>query len=158
MILYHGSLNAVEKPDINYSRAGTDFGKGFYTTTIKSQAEKWTKRFKRRYGYGTISFYEIDETDMQENISILVFETYSRQWLDFIIKSRSGEATETYDLVIGGIANDDVYNTLALFFTGYIEQDEAIRRLRYEKPNIQYCFKNQEVIDKYLKFIGTEAI
>ena len=158
MILYHGSLKPIEKPDISYSRDSTDFGKGFYTTTIKSQAEKWTNRFKRRFGYGALSVYEIDEAKMRKNISVLDFETYSPKWLDFIVRSRKGEATETYDLVIGGIANDDVYNTLTLFFRGYIEQDEAIRRLRHEKPNIQYCFKNQETIDKYLKFIGTEPL
>ena len=51
MILYHGSHNVIEKPDISFSRDNTDFGKGFYATTIKSQAEKWTNRFKRRFGY-----------------------------------------------------------------------------------------------------------
>jgi len=55
MILYHGSLEAIEKPDITFSRDNTDFGKGFYTTTIESQAIRWTGRFKRRFGYGTLS-------------------------------------------------------------------------------------------------------
>ena len=158
MILYHGSRDAIEKPDISFSRANTDFGKGFYTTTIKSQAEKWTNRFKRRFSCGTISVYEADESLLRKEISILEFETYSADWLDYVVKSRKGETSESYDLVIGGIANDDVYNTLTLFFRGYIEKDEAIKRLRYEKPNIQYCFKKQKVIDKYLKYTGLEII
>ena len=33
-----------------------------------------------------------------------------------------------------------------------------MKRLKYEKPNWQICFKKQEVIDKYLKFIGSEKI
>jgi hypothetical protein len=57
MKIYHGSLEAVEKPDISFSRTNTDFGRGFYTTTIKSQAEKWAMRSKRRFGYGTVSIY-----------------------------------------------------------------------------------------------------
>ena len=158
MILYHGSLKAIETPDISHSRENTDFGKGFYTTTIESQAEKWTNRFKRRFGYGTLSLYKADEAEMRENISILDFDTYSPEWLDFIIKSRRGETVKTYDLVIGGIANDDVYNTLTLFFKGFIGQDEAIRRLQYGKPNIQYCFRNQGVIDNFLEFIGMETL
>jgi len=158
MILYHGSRDAIEKPDLSFSRANTDFGKGFYTTTIKSQAEKWTNRFKRRFGYGIISVYETDESILRKELSILEFETYSTDWLDYVVKSRKGETIENYDLVIGGIANDDVYNTLTLFFKGYIEKDEAIKRLRYEKPNIQYCLKKQKVIDKYLKYTGMEII
>ena len=158
MILYHGSLEAIEKPDISFSRSNTDFGKGFYTTTIKSQAEKWAGRFKRRFGYGTLSIYEADEKGLRENISILEFETYSVQWLEFIAANRQGKSIGNYDLVIGGIANDDVYNTLILYFRGYIEQEGALKRLRYEKPNIQYCFKNQKTIDNYLQFIGMETI
>ena len=158
MILYHGSHNAVEKPDISFSRDNTDFGRGFYTTTIKSQAEKWTHRFKRRFGYGTISLYEVDEDCLQKNVSTLVFESYSMDWLDFIAQSREGIKVGNYDLVIGGVANDDVFNTLALYFRGYIEKEEAIKRLRYEKPNIQYCFNNQKIIDHYLRYTGMEKL
>ena len=158
MILYHGSLKAIEKPDLSFSRSNTDFGKGFYTTTIKSQAINWTSRFKRRFGYGTLSIYEVDELVLRKNTSILEFETYSVEWLEYIAKCRQGETGGSYDLVIGGIANDDVYNTLTLYFRGYIEKEETIKRLRYEKPNIQYCFKNQEIIDKHLKYTGIEMI
>ena len=158
MILYHGSLEAIEKADFSFSRDSTDFGKGFYTTTIKHQAERWTNRFKGRFGYGTLSIYEVDEPILRKNVSILEFETYSVQWLEHIAKCRLGESAGNYDLVIGGIANDDVYNTLTLYFRGYIEKEEAIKRLRYEKPNIQYCFKNQAVIDTYLKYTGMERI
>ena len=158
MILYHGSLKPIETPDISFSRNDTDFGKGFYTTTIKSQAINWTGRFKRRFGYGTLSMYEIDELTLRKNTSVLEFETYSVEWLEYITKCRQGDTGGSYDLVIGGIANDDVYNTLTLYFRGFIEKEEAIKRLRYEKPNIQYCFKNQTVIEKYLKYTGMEKI
>ncbi|MDR2964712.1 MAG: DUF3990 domain-containing protein [Treponema sp.] len=158
MILYHGSLEVIETPNLSFSRENTDFGKGFYTTSIKSQAISWTNRFKRRFGYGTLSIYEFDEQSLQKNISILEFDTYSTQWLEYITKCRLGESVDNYDLVIGGIANDDVYNTLTLYFRGFIEKEEAIKRLRYEKPNIQYCFKSQAVIDNYLIYTGKEKI
>jgi len=158
MILYHGSFKAIEKPDISFSRNNTDFGKGFYTTTIKSQAEKWTNRFKKRFGSGILSIYEVDEKSLRENVYILEFDTYSIEWLDYIAESRKGSLVGNYDLVIGGVANDDVFTTLSLYFRGYIEKEEAIKRLRYEKPNIQYCFRNQNIIDKYLKYTGMETI
>jgi len=158
MTLYHGSYKAIEKPDISLSRNNTDFGKGFYTTTVKPQAVKWSERFKRRNGCGIISIYNIDEIELRKNASVLEFETYSNEWLEFITKSRKGITIENYDLVIGGIANDDVFNTISLYFNNFLDSAEAIRRLRFEKPNIQYCFKNQAVTDKYLTFTGTETI
>ena len=156
MILYHGSHSAIPNPLLSYARDSTDFGKGFYTKTIQSQAEKWALRYKRRQGKAAVSIYEIDEYDLRKNETILEFKTYSVEWLDYIIRCRQELPAGDYGLVIGGIANDDVFNTLTLFFRSYIDKTEAIRRLRYEKPNIQYCFKTQAVIDKYLIYKGNE--
>ena len=158
MILYHGSFMAIPVPNLSFARDTTDFGKGFYTTTIQSQAKKWAERYKRRKGSGVVSIYELNDDKLRKNISILEFDTYSAEWLDYIIKCRQGAIAGNFDLVIGGIANDDVFNTLTLFFRGYIDKTDAILRLRYEKPNIQYCFKTQSVMEKYLVYNGNEAL
>ena len=158
MKLYHGSDKAIPAPNLSFARDTTDFGKGFYTTTILSQAKKWAERYKRRHGSGIVSVYEISEDELRKNASVLEFDTYSEEWLDFIVKCRQGLTTVNFDLVIGGIANDDVFNTLTLFFRGFIDKTEAIKRLRYEKPNIQYCFKIQTVMDRYLVYKGSEAL
>ncbi|MDD3253214.1 MAG: DUF3990 domain-containing protein [Lachnospiraceae bacterium] len=63
-----------------------------------------------------------------------------------------------YDVVIGGVANDKVFNTIELFFDGLIQKKEAIKRLRYEKPNLQICIRNQELLEKYCHFIESEEI
>jgi len=44
MLVYHGSTVKIEKPDLTIGRYNLDFGKGFYTTTLKEQSEKWAKR------------------------------------------------------------------------------------------------------------------
>ena len=155
MILYHGSSVAIQRPVLTFARENTDFGKGFYTTPIQSQAEKWSARYKRRQGSGAVSVYETDEVELRKNVSVLEFDTYSDEWLDFIVQCRQGKPENNRDLIIGGIANDDVFNTLTLYFRLFIDKKEAIKRLRYEKPNIQYCFKNQLVLEKYLIFKGS---
>lgn len=43
MKLYHGSIVEVRKPTLRRGRSRTDFGKGFYTTTLAEQAEHWAK-------------------------------------------------------------------------------------------------------------------
>ena len=45
------------------------------------------------------------------------------------------------------MANDKVFNTVELYFSHLIDKGEAIKRLRYEKPNLQVCFRT-EIADR----------
>jgi hypothetical protein len=157
MILYHGSSTIVQNPDVQHSRTKVDFGKGFYTTPLYEQAEKWCEKFKRIGERGIISKYNFDET-AYNNVKVLKFNDYSEEWLDFILSCRSGMDSSDYDIVIGGVANDKVFNTIELYFDHLIDKKEAINRLRYEKPNFQVCFRSQTVIDKYLVFEGSDEL
>ncbi len=156
MILYHGSFVSVEKPDLSHSRINVDFGKGFYTTPIHEQAEKWCGRYTRRGIDGFISRYSFDEAAL-ETLKVLRFESYSEEWLDFILNCRRALDHTDYDLVTGGVANDKVFNTVELFFDGLIDKDEAIKRLRFEKPNLQIAFRTEAALS-YLKFEGSEKL
>ena len=161
MILYHGSYTAIEKPDLTFSRLRTDFGKGFYTTPHLGQAINWTAHFKQKGKKAIVSFYGFLERPIDdilpETINILEFDTHSIEWLNFITACRLGKPVdEKWDLVMGGVANDKVFDVLQLYFDGQILAEEAIRRLRYNKPNFQYCFKDQSLIDNYLHFIKAE--
>ena len=95
---------------------------------------------------------------MRKNASVLEFDAYSEEWLDFIVSCRRGGIIEEFDVVIGGVANDKVFDTIEAFFNGFYGKTQAIQRLRYEKPNLQYCFRNQSVINDYLKFVTSEAL
>ena len=44
MIVYHGSNVIVNHPDVEHSFRSLDFGKGFYVTTVKEQADRWARR------------------------------------------------------------------------------------------------------------------
>ena len=76
---------------------------------------------------------------------------------DFILNCRSGKDSTNYDLVVGGVANDKVFNTVELFFDGLIDKMEAINRLRYEKPNLQICFCTEKALS-LLHFEGSEIL
>ena len=43
-----------------------------------------------------------------------------------------------------------------LYDTGLITKEEALTRLKYEKPNNQICIISQQIVDDYLHFV--EAI
>ncbi|CAI3508055.1 DUF3990 domain-containing protein [Enterococcus cecorum] len=156
MILYHGSFVIVDNPDLKHSRENLDFGKGFYLTPIYEQAKNWCERFKRRGKDGIISCYEFNESEY-EYLEVIKFDTYSEDWLDFILTCRKGQDYTNYDLVIGGVANDKVFNTVELYFDELIDKKEAINRLRFEKPNLQMAFRTQKALS-YLQFLRSEKI
>ena len=156
MIIYHGSYLEVESPDIVHSRPRVDFGRGFYATPIREQAENWCGKFLRQGKAGVVNQYEFSEEKLAE-FQVLHFEKYSEEWLDFILNCRSGKDSTDYDLVVGGVANDKVFNTVELFFDGLIDKTEAINRLRYEKPNLQISFRTEKALS-LLHFEGSETL
>ena len=156
LTLYHSSTEIVEKPDTLHSRDYLDFGKGFYLTTIREQAEKYALRFKRRHKQSWLNVYDFSFDPSEWNI--LKFEIYNREWLDFVFKCRKGNVINEYDMIVGGIANDKVILTLDLFFSGQISEEVALERLRFEHPNIQYCIRSQEILDNCLKYIKSERL
>ena len=153
MKLYHGSTVIVDKPIVSYGRDNLDFGKGFYTTRMQRQAEKWIQRFISLGKKGIISIYNFDDTDIQKKYRYKKFPEYNEEWLNFVLASRDGSKEYlNYDIIEGGIANDKVFNTVELYFTGLIDKSTALQRLKFEQPNNQICFINQQVLDTVLKF------
>ena len=151
MILFHGSDREVAKPDIFHSRREVDFGAGFYTTPIEEQARNWCRKFVSKGKQGVVSVYTVDET-VFGNSHTKRFESYSEEWLEFVSQCRTGQDGSDYGIVIGGVANDRVFDTVELYFDNLISRAEAIGRLAMEKPNLQICFRRQEILDGYLKF------
>lgn len=156
MKVYHSSTVMVKSPDISYSRAYLDFGPGFYVTTIKEQAEKYAERFLRRGKEAWLNVYELK--DDLSAWRVLSFDSYDEKWLDYVAMCRRGVVENDYDLIIGGIANDRVFRTIDLYFSGDITKSEALSRLVYEKPNVQFCIRSQQMLDSCLTFIGSSKL
>ena len=88
-----------------------------------------------------------------------MFEAYDEDWLRFIIVNRTGENDIlSYDYVEGGVANDRVIDTINLYIAGLMELPAALRELAKHQPNNQMCILNQEIINKYLRYDGTDEI
>lgn len=88
-----------------------------------------------------------------------VFEAYNLEWLEYVIDCRKGgELQKQYDIVEGGVANDNVIDTVEDFENGIISADQALGQLLYKKVNHQICILNQEIIDKHLTFVSFETL
>lgn len=156
MILYHGSYLEISQPDLAHSRDAVDFGKGFYLTPIESQAKKWCVKHSRRWADMVVTRYNLADESLAQ-LKVLKFDAYSEDWLDFIVSCRAKEDVSDWDVVIGGVANDKVFDTLELFFDGLATKAQTIDRLRFEEPNLQVCLRTQAAIAA-LKFLDSEKL
>jgi len=157
--VYHGSYTIIKRPDLSFSRDALDFGKGFYVTPLYQQAVSWALRWQRRGKRSIVNTYSYhDELIVKYNLKIKIFPEYNHEWPHFIADSRNGLQQIEYDIVQGGVANDKVFNTLELFFNKLIPEDEALARLKYEKPNNQICICRQDLVDLLLTFVMSVEI
>ena len=75
------------------------------------------------------------------------FNNENEKWLDFVCSCRKGVSlNEAYDMIIGNVANDDVFKTVDMYFRGLWDKNRTIEELRYYKMNDQICIVNQEVL------------
>ncbi len=151
MILYHTSTQTIEHPDVLHSRQHLDFGPGFYLTTLREQAERYGERFIRRGEPAVMNIYELDIEIAP--FTYKRFDHYDGEWLDFVTACRKGEAHEHYDFIEGGIADDQVFNTIDLYFSGIYTREQALDQLQYKQPNHQVCITSQQLIDAHLHHI-----
>ena len=160
MIVYHGSIFRVESPLVNIGRPLLDFGPGFYVTELMQQAVSWACRplndGKRHY----LNIYDLDVEGLKSaGVGYLKFPEYSGDWLDFVVSNRKGgNMWKSYSVIEGGIANDHVFNTVELYSDELITKNEALDRLKYEKPNHQICINRQDVLDKFLFLVECRDI
>lgn len=157
--LYHGSYTIVADPLVDFGRRCLDFGNGFYLTKLRDQAEYWaqvvTER-KKRHGIPQLNIYQFDET-LAQQCRWLRFEEYNIEWLDYVVACRAGENLwEQYDIVEGGVANDNVIDTVEDYTQGIITAEQALGQLRYKSVNHQFCIISQLIIDNCIRFV--EAI
>jgi len=163
MTLYHGSHTAVPRPLVKVGRKDVDFGQGFYLTRLEDQATKWAEIVTSRRGRNAVpvvSFYTFDrEQAVADGVRFLTFDTYNLDWLNFVVRCRKGaDHSAEYDVVEGGVANDNVIDTVEDYEKGIITAEQALGQLKYKKVNHQLCILSQKVVDRYLSFIDSKEL
>lgn len=147
--IYHGSYTPIPTPEIRHGQFEKDFGDGFYCTSIRRQAVKWSKRYER----AVVNIYSYQP---QEKLKILNFEELSDEWLDFIVDCRRGKPHD-YDIVSGAMANDQIYNYVADFMSGVYTREQfwVLAKFKYPTHQINFC---TEAALKCITFKGYEEI
>ena len=149
MSVYHGSYMPIKSPKIRKGRNTKDFGVGFYCTIIKEQAQRWA----RRYDTKVVSIYDVR---INSNLNIKEFKEMTEEWLDFIIACRSGKS-HNYDIVIGAMADDQIYNFISDYIDGVITREQFWVLAKFKYPTHQIVFCTKEAL-KCLEYRGFEKV
>lgn len=153
MIVYHGSVSIVEQPDVLHSYRPLDFGKGFYVTSVKAQAERWARRKADLTGRGApiVNVYRMSED--YAGLSVKSFGEDLRDWIDFVCRCRNGEDIyREFDLICGRVANDKVFRVVDMYRSGVWEIERALREIKAYEEYDQIAFITQRAIDRLLVF------
>ncbi len=102
-----------------------------------------------------VTKFEFNESLMASgDLKVLAFDSYSEEWLDFILLNRtSKDSAHDYDIVYGPIANDKVGAQIFKYYEQNISKMELLERLKFMKGiTFQYFFGTEKAIS-YLKLL-----
>lgn len=145
MKVYHGSYTEIKAVDLSQCEPYKDFGKGFYVTKFKEQAEFWANRKGFPYkNKGVVSEFDFvfDEL-VTRNCKFKRFETYSEEWFDFVIHNRNRKSTipaHDYDIVEGPVADDKVQRRIDDYLNGEISRETFLEEIKWHEETHQICF------------------
>ena len=150
MILYHGSRQIVEYPEIRKAKYNKDFYFGFYCTRDEEQAKRWAAR------YGIKGYLNKYEYVPDGRLNCKMFNEMTEEWLDFIVACRSGKSHK-YDIVEGPMADDTIYNYVQNYIDGKISRAAFWELAKFKHPTHQISFHTVSALDT-LTFIGREVV
>lgn len=155
--LYHGSNVSIEKIDLTRSLPDKDFGKRYYLTDIRTQAEAMSIRRVRIAGEGepTLTVYSFDESQLHSpELRVKVFDEPTEEWALFVLSNREASLTgytHDYDIVIGPIADDGVAFQLDRYTRHMITLATLVEELTYRKLNRQYYFGTERALQTLIR-------
>ena len=153
MMLYHGSTVEILLVDLDKSKPNKDFGRGFYLSADKIQAEAMAAyKAEQLDAIPVITAFEFDEALLSDaSLKVKIFTEYDEEWAGFIFTNRNNSSTipvHDYDIVVGPIANDRVGLQIRKYVEHEIDLPTFIERLKYMKGiTIQYFFGTKRAIN-----------
>ena len=145
MKVYHGSYTEIRTIDFSFCHKKRDFGRGFYVTKLREQAEYWAiRRGDDNDTEGIVTEFKFDEFFFDdEDLKVLRFEGYNDEWLDFVVLNRLNtekQQVHDYDIVEGPVADDDIATRVYAYMKGKVSKKQFLKALTRKQPTHQICF------------------
>lgn len=80
----------------------------------------------------------------------------TEEWLDFIVSCRNGDK-HNYDIVIGSMADDQIYNYISDFLSGILTREQFWVLAKFKHPTNHVLFSNNNALE-ILKFVRSQEV
>lgn len=146
-ILFHTGFDVIPAPDIRRGRTNADFGQGFYLSPQEDFARRWARSSSGKTTW--LNRYELSGAGLK----IKRFHR-DQEWFNYIFRNRSGFSDDfsEYDLIIGPIANDTIFNTNGVLSSGLLRPDLALKALQLGPAYEQIVLKTEKAVQA-LRFL-----
>ena len=153
MDLFHVGLNIIKDIDLKRGRSNADFGQGFYLSKDIEFSKKWA--ITSDTSDTILNIYNLDIS----NLNILEFKERDEKWFDYIYKNRNlyEDIYKDYDVIIGPIANDTIFDLYGIVTSGLIDNELALKILKEGPSFTQIVIKTEKAKSK-LNFIRYETL
>lgn len=156
--VFHGSDGCRENPEMGHNpeELTRDFGDGFYLSDKEQSAKEWALR-KTKGKPGKITIFDFRIAEAMKDGVVTRFDYPGPQWAEFVVRNRLRMPTVHKDIVIGPVADNNMYDLLTDYKNGFLTYDEfcdtlAPYRTRYGDIVEQYAFTTQDSL-YYLDYI-----
>ena len=171
IIIYHGSINIVEKPIYGYGKKYNDYGLGFYCTEEIELAKEWSCSLNKD---GYVNKYELDFSGLNvlnlsknydllywitillNNITFKINNEISRIGRDYLQKNYSINVDD-YDVIIGYRADDSYFRFASDFLNNSISIRKLNDAIKLGNLGEQIVLKSKKAFEQ-LKFLGYESV
>lgn len=173
VIIYHGSENVIQKPDLKVGKKYNDYGQGFYCTENLDLAKEWACKNETD---GFANVYELDMSNLKvlnlnsEGYTILNWiavllqhRTFSLdtplaiQARDYIIENFLIDVEE-YDVIIGYRADDSYFSFAESFVSNSLSLTSLNKALRLGKLGEQLALVSERAFENlvYIESLSAE--
>lgn len=172
LVLYHGSVEIIEKPILGKGKTYNDYGRGFYCTENLELAKEWACT-EGIDGYA--NQYEIETEHLKIlNLSsgeytilhwLAILVTYRRLRLSTPVMKRGIEwltehffvNMDEYDAIIGYRADDSYFSFARAFASNEISLEQLSYAMKLGKLGEQFVLKSQKAFER-IRFLSCEAV
>ena len=170
IVLYHGSVEKIEKPVYGKGKKYNDYGLGFYCTEHIELAKEWSCN---EGVDGFANKYELD-TDGLKILNLSSEEYNILHWLALLMDNRKFRVStpvmrrgvewlrehflidiSEYDLIIGYRADDSYFSFARAFVSNEISLKQLSYAMRLGKLGEQYVLKSEKAFNQ-IEFKSSE--
>ena len=172
IVLFHGSNQIVEIPELSRGNIHNDYGQGFYCTRIEEMAREWACKnqkdgFSNRYELNMEGLRVLNLSD--GNHSVL-------NWIAILLKNRTFSLrspiaidareyliehfaldTKAYDVIVGYRANDSYFQYAESFVENTLPLRSLSRALMLGKLGLQTVLVSEKAFEQ-ITFIDAEPV